>query len=710
MSRHHSDTSPRRKEESHLISTLKITKTAIGWTVPSGADYMKIMLIAGGGAGAPFVGGDPPINGAGGGGGGSYSSKDFCVTPGDSFNVIIGQGGQNGNDGQNSVLEYKSHHKTALGGKAGVGTVGGKGGKGYHSNESGTDGKSNGEGGKTKTWRNLDTLYGSGGRGGVYVSAPLLVPTNRLVPEDVLQQIKNVTTLTIPKGSPRNCHRKPCCDKKEEKECQCIPNIVIPEPSPEGSPGIQGYCEIEFYSKHSSCHDRKCRKELQKIVIKDSNIEYAINPEADTVIVDTSNFEGYLVLPKGLSAGEQLTVKLLHNQGLNANIYIQTEGSFTLSATMPVVNLMFNGYVWVVVDAHDDVNSLYPTTQECKATLIEDFKTLTYGYGGSIATSVDGNIVVTSQFFSVGTGSNSSGALYIYQKHKDCLKLKQTVFAEADKGFAFGTLAISGDGKTIVVLVYNNITSQSEVVIYGSSDECKYTIQTVIPNSFQLNGVDISSDGNTLMVIINNSEVLIYRRNNNIWTLSDTLPTTATMTYGAINADGTVFVVINNATDVMDVFKYQFGSWTMEYSTLLTAGSSVIRPLDISPDGNTIALAQPITNITTIFQRIGNTWSIQQVLPNFLAGSVSFSGDANTLAVTSLLNPSSIANTGLVNIWTRVGNLWTLKTQLQDGTLYPTEYSQALDVALTSSGGFLYVSDFGFPVSGVGSPLIRVYN
>jgi hypothetical protein len=615
MSRHHSDLSPRQKEESHLISTLKITKTTNGWTVPSGADYMKILLIAGGGAGAPVVGG------AGGGGGGSYSSKDFCVTPGDSFNIVIGQGGQNGSDGGNTILEYKSHRKTAYGGKAGVGTTGGKGGKGSHSNESGTDGKSTGEGGKTKTWRNLDTLYGSGGRGGVYTEPPLL-PTARLSPMDVLQEIKSlmnlrpgVAPLIVPKGSPR----KTCCDRPvrdryrcEKKECECVPNIVIPEPSPEGSPGVQGYCEIEFYSKRSPCHERKCKKELQKIVIKDSNIEYAINPEADTVIVDTSNFEGNLVLPKGLSAGDQITIKLLHNQGLSANIFITTGGMFTLNATMPIVNLLFNGCVWLVLDSHDDVASLYPTTQECKATVVEDFKFVNnLFYGGRIVCSEDGSIVASSQPFNqVSSVTNTYGIVHVYERHDNCLKLKQVLEVDTTKNMYIYNLTMSGDGKTIVFAQTQGFIANSEIIIYTMGDDCKYTKQNTIIIPTVVGTVDLSTDANTL-IAVTNSNVFIYKRSGSIWSLSDTVIPNSGVFYGAINADGTVFALTNASTDYIEVFRYQFGSWVSEYSVSIPAGFSIFYGLDISADGNTVALAQPSLNSTIIFQRTGGIWVIQ---------------------------------------------------------------------------------------------------
>jgi hypothetical protein len=94
-------------------------------------------------------------------------------------------------------------------------------------------------------------------------------------------------------------------------------------------------------------------------------------------------------------------------------------------------------------------------------------------------------------------------------------------------------------------------------------------------------------------------------------------------------------------------------------------------------------------------------------LNNYSDCAVSFSADGNTLAVSSLIDLNPPPGTGLVNIWTRIGNLWTLKTQLQDKTTYPGEFFQAIDVALIASGAMLFTANYGDPT--LGTPLIRIF-
>lgn len=720
MAKHCRENSPKRKnaKESYLISTLKIDQTSKGWTVPSEAEYMKILLIGGGGAGAPY---SDPNRGAGGGGAGSYSSNDFCVTPGDTFNVIIGEGGVDGKDGGDSVLEYKCHHKVAQGGKAGSGTIGGKGGKGYHSNENGTDGKSTGEGGKPRTYRCYDMIYGNGGEGGIATEPPVEPTTLRSGDakermEELHKLINTKPQLIVPKGSPRNCCKpKPECCRPREEKCRCVPNIVIPAPSPSGSPGIQGYCEIEFYSRHPLCCERKCHDIVQHITSKSSDIEYAINPEAETVIINTSNYKANLYLAKGLCAGDQLHVKLAYVQGLNANIYIETGGMFTLSAAIPEVVFLFNGCTWEVVDSKYDIASLYPTTQECKATVIEGFKG--NAVFGRTVTSEDGRIVVQQLFLTdVDYSTRTMGSLFVYERNDDCLKLLQRIDSVTGYKMFRLLLAISGDGKTIAFT--NTIYSSSSdlgICIYYMND-CKYSLQTRITAPVGLDKINqfgtylaLSTDGNTLAVANYSERVLLYKRVGDVWSLSDNFVlNTGVATFLDINADGTVITTTDSGSSSLKVFRYSFGSWIEEYNTNLPNAGVGVKPLAISSDGNTIALGRVSPNETIIFQRTGGIWSIEQTLP-FLNSSVAISADGNTLAVSDLFDSSYPSGApGVTRVWTRVGNIWSLKSTLHDDTAYADENYQSYDADLTASGSILFVSNFSYYLSQP-PPRIRIF-
>lgn len=718
MAKHYRENSPKRKDakESYLISTLKIDQTSSGWTVPSEAEYMKILLIGGGGAGAPY---SDPNRGGGGGGAGSYSSNDFCVTPGDTFNVIIGEGGTpDGNrNGADSVLEYKCHHKVAQGGKAGSGTIGGKGGKGYHSNENGTDGKSTGEGGKPKTYRCYDMIYGNGGEGGIAESSgPQLMPALRSGDakermEELHKLINTKPQLIVPKGSPRNCCRpKPECYKPKEEKCRCVPNIVIPYPSPSGSPGIQGYCEIEFYSRHPLCCERKCHDVVQHITSKSSDIEYAINPEAETVIINTSNFETNLYLSKGLCAGDKLHVKLAYVQGLNANIYVETGGMFSLSPAIPEVVFLFNGCTWEVVDSKYDIASLYPTTQECKATVIEGFKG--NAVFGRTVTSEDGRIVVQQLFLTdVDYSTRTMGSLFVYERNDDCLKLLQRIDNEPGYGMLQSPLDISGDGRTIVSASLKlSDFSDLGIFVYHMKD-CKYSLQEKIPSPIGLDKISIfgnylslTTDGNTLAVANASERVLLFRRTGELWNLLDSFVlSTGIATYININADGTVMATINSDLSLLKVFRYSFDSWIEEYSINLPNNIAGIKPLAISSDGNTIVISGYISE-NIIFQRAAGIWSIEQKLP-FRGISVAISADGNTIASSDPFD--STYPLGVTRVWTRINGLWSSKSLLYDNTVYTGEYIQNFDIDLIASGGILFVSNYDLTETPV--PRIRMF-
>ena len=74
----------------------KITYNYNGeFTVPSGVNSIKAKVWGGGGGGGLAING----GGAGGGGGGGYSEQTFNVTPGDIYDITVGNGGVAGSNG-----------------------------------------------------------------------------------------------------------------------------------------------------------------------------------------------------------------------------------------------------------------------------------------------------------------------------------------------------------------------------------------------------------------------------------------------------------------------------------------------------------------------------------------------------------------------------------------------------------------------------------
>jgi hypothetical protein len=72
------------------ITELTFTSTTT-WTVPAGVTSVTVECIGGGGSG----GGGRNVNLAGGsgGGGGQYAKSVISVTPGNTYDVVVGTGG-----------------------------------------------------------------------------------------------------------------------------------------------------------------------------------------------------------------------------------------------------------------------------------------------------------------------------------------------------------------------------------------------------------------------------------------------------------------------------------------------------------------------------------------------------------------------------------------------------------------------------------------
>lgn len=136
------------------------------YTVPCGVKEIKVEAVGGGGGGGYIKGAQV----SGGGGGGAYASKTISVSPGDTFNAIIGNGGSgleyNNNGGDSSFSNYNGTIVLAKGGN-GVSKNTHTGANGGSSADSIGDIKySGGKGGNAKKYGGLDHINSSGGGGG----------------------------------------------------------------------------------------------------------------------------------------------------------------------------------------------------------------------------------------------------------------------------------------------------------------------------------------------------------------------------------------------------------------------------------------------------------------------------------------------------------------------------------------------------------------
>ena len=141
--------------------TLVITK------LKSAENSIDVFCVGGGGGGSSRSGND---GGAGGGGGYTATQNDVEMVVGQSYEIVIGQGGSSNADGTATT----AFGFTAKGGKKGSGKTGGAGGSGGSNGSDGSSGRQTNGGpggaGQGKTTREFGedsgALYAGGGGGG----------------------------------------------------------------------------------------------------------------------------------------------------------------------------------------------------------------------------------------------------------------------------------------------------------------------------------------------------------------------------------------------------------------------------------------------------------------------------------------------------------------------------------------------------------------
>jgi len=109
------------------------TAGSYSWVAPAGVTQIKVSLVGGGAAGHMGITGgcNPDAGGGGGGGAGGYGY--YCVTPGNSYAVVVGVGnlnvGENSTPGGNGgASSFASTVFVAGGGTGGTNTAGGSAG------------------------------------------------------------------------------------------------------------------------------------------------------------------------------------------------------------------------------------------------------------------------------------------------------------------------------------------------------------------------------------------------------------------------------------------------------------------------------------------------------------------------------------------------------------------------------------------------------
>lgn len=158
-----------------VITGSQISFTSPGtysWTVPTGVTSVCVVAVGGGGGGRSTGG----SGGSGGGGGGLGWKNNISVTPGQTYTVVVGQGGNGGTSPTAGTASYFIDTSTVRGGGGAAGSTsevsggtytgdgGGNGGVGYYSG-GGAGGGGGGAGGYAGTGGNSGSVAGTGGAG-----------------------------------------------------------------------------------------------------------------------------------------------------------------------------------------------------------------------------------------------------------------------------------------------------------------------------------------------------------------------------------------------------------------------------------------------------------------------------------------------------------------------------------------------------------------
>jgi hypothetical protein len=734
----------RQPKDSHLIEKYTFNTSTSGILVPQNANYMEIFMIGGGGGGGKykFIPAENLHGGGGGGAGGTYVKKCFPVKAGKHFDVEIGLGGVGGNDtngdgqpGAETSLIYDSCvTKKAFGGKGGMYNLnGGFGGKGGCRSGDGADGQKgkdgtiDGKGGAGGNADNKNQVYGDGGIGGSS-DALVLAQTNcseqKCAPPDSPRPRCSRRRRSCSRSSSRSRSRS--CSK-ERKSKYDAPILLV---GPNGANGANGFCSVTFYRDGPACEKPYCVDPVQHIKAVVPSTTYWLNPDVDLVVVDTSNSEAHLSLGKPRSANHRLIVKLLHTQGLTAYITTVTGGTFAISANNPIVTLFFDGCKWTIEDNARDVYSFYPTTQQGPTLLLDCFKPGVEGSGSgpeAVAISADGNTVA------IGAPDDSSnGATWIYVRKCGAWEKQAKLYGALTSGASNqgAAVSLSADGNTLAVGGPSDNGNTGAVWIFVRSECGKWSQQgakLVVTGVVDFpvlirtgDAVDLSADGNTLVVGSRNSVntnlvattglITVFTRTAGTWSqgpsaFSSTLlvsngqVTKRLGTRVSISADGTVIAA--GGVDSVVIFSLLSGVLT-EVQVLESPNSGNnfgVTGLDLSADGLNLAVGATIQNTVGavyIYANVAGVWTLQGLPievtdllspdPRF-GYSVSFSGDASTLAVGAFRDNTT---EGAVYVFTRTGTNWVKREKLI-GPPYQGDVYQGASVALSSEGSTLAV-------------------
>ena len=344
-----------------------------------------------------------------------------------------------------------------------------------------------------------------------------------------------------------------------------------------------------------------------------------------------------------------------------------------------------NGRRFTVVS--DDISGLE------QAKLLANDGEANAAFGNSVSVSNDGSVCVIGAVYS-GATSIQVGAAYLYRRQNGVWSQEAKLTpSDGQSGDYFGyAVAISGDGITVSVSSYYDDDSGSNhgavyVFVKSGSDWVQQTklLQPAAEAAISYGGsISLSSDGNTLAV---------GRHVGNSPTASS----------------GSVYIYVRTGA-----------AWAEQAKLTVSDGNMHLgRSVSLSNSGNDIAIGAYGTDgnygCVYVFTRSDTTWSQQARVTasdgasgDNLGGSVSISGDGNTVLAGAYHSDTKGTSAGAAYVYTRSGVTWSQhsKQMLSDGI---DRDFFGYSVSINDNGSFCVVGAYGDDDKGGGSGSVTIF-
>lgn len=275
--------------------------------------------------------------------------------------------------------------------------------------------------------------------------------------------------------------------------------------------------------------------------------------------------------------------------------------------------------------------------------------------GYSVKLNNDGTVLAIGSTLNDG-GAIDSGSVRVYVWNGTSWTKRGNDIDGVSTGDQFGaSIDLNGDG-TVLAVSAPGVSSRGETRVYswnGSAWINKGDAMPTVNINYSKSGkyVSLSNDGNTLVTTTYfNTNFLYYTQaytwNGSAWT---TKGSTINGDDNAILSDDGNVIVVKNGTTISAVV-WNGSSWTSRGSSLAIASSN--SNIDLSGDGNTLAVTYSSGFGTDIYVWGGASWILRGSELSILGTSVSVSSDGSVVAIgNSLTDTANLIDVGSVSVY-----------------------------------------------------------